>query len=606
MSAGLANSPAPERQTDDFQKRNVDINRKPEASGRRRSNDRAISRLFDDLPPAPEIKSFSDGERAVRAVVSKNLEAAKARPQAAQNRAEKARLDKGDATLTPSGDGVVTPQKEETEPRTSNDSRQIQRWRLKHTVANVLRAATPAGGKTPGVCKCGTAKRCEDGSEAPFVTFYNQDGRPGIRGVFYCDSPWLCPTCAPRCAAKRAESVQRVFDATERKGGQVVFITLTVRHGPEDELKDLKKLVTNACTKVRQGKPWALAVKRHDIQGVLVGPEVTWSLKAGWHFHLHLAIPMIEKDDGVSTAEERAKAAGEWIINRYLAYIQREGGNVQRRYYGEKDEPTALREAQDVQVVWRREDLADYIAKGSGAWEVAAAGATKTRTKNRRIGGMTPWDLAARAGRGDKIAAARFAEYASVMPGTRSCIITKALADKLGIQPDADGKEGEGEPDDEDNGTIVVGSLETKRWHRVLRMGYAPDVLRAVGHCQPWPEIDGMVRRFLGETEEEPVKSPETQQMERDFEQIQREPLPSHPVMLPPKFHEPTLGELISEIEQVAVLQFRGSKGRAVQAVLDAHRAKADSMGAPDDKGRPKGLPCVFPPFAEIWQALAA
>lgn len=605
MSAGLAKSPAPKRQTDDFQKRNVDINRKPDVSGRRRSNDRAISKLFDDFPTAPEIKSFSDGERAVRAVVSKNLEAAKARPQAAQNRAEKARLDKGDAPLTPSGGGVASPQKEKTDQRTSKDSRQIQRWRLKHTVASVLRAATPTGAKTPGVCKCGTAKRCEDGSQASFVTFYNQDGRPGIRGVFYCDSPWLCPSCAPRCAAQRAENVQRVFDATERKGGQVVFLTLTVRHGPEDRLKDLKKLVTDACRKVRQGKPWALAIKRHDIQGVLVGPEVTWSRKAGWHFHLHLAVPMIEKDDGVMTAEERAKAAGEWIINRYLTYIQREGGDVERRYYEGRGEPAALREAQDVQVVWRREDLADYLAKGSGAWEVAAAGATKTLTKNRQIGGMTPWDLAARAGSGDEIAAARFVEYSSVMPGTKSCIITKALADNLGIQPDADVKEGEGEPDEEDDGAIVVGSLETQRWHRLLRMGYAPDVLRAVGHCQPWPEIDGMVRRFLGEKEEEPVKSPETEQMERDFEQMQREPLPSHRVMLPPEFHAPTLSDLISEIEQVAVLQFRGSKGRAVQAVLDAHRVKADSMGAVDRTRRPRGVPCVFPPFAEIWQALA-
>lgn len=356
-----------------------------------------------------------------------------------------ARLDKGDATLTPPGGDVVAPQKAEIGKKTSTDSRQIQRWRLKHTVANVLRAATPEGGKTPGVCKCGTAKRCDDGSEAPFVTFYSQDGRPGIQGVFYCDSPWLCPTCAPRCAAERAENVQRVFDATEKKGGQVVFLTLTVRHGPGDELKDLKKLVTDACAKARRGKPWALAVKRHDIQGVLVGPEVTWSRKAGWHFHLHLAVPMIEKDDGVSTAEERAKAAGEWIINRYLSYLQREGGEVQRRYYDQRDQSAARREAQDVQVVWRREDLADYLAKGSGAWEVAAAGATKTRTKNRRIGGMTPWDLAAFAGRGDEIAAARFAEYAKVMPGTKSCIITKALADKLGIQPDADGKEVDGD-----------------------------------------------------------------------------------------------------------------------------------------------------------------
>ncbi|MFS8054011.1 protein rep [Rhizobium sp. BR 317] len=583
MTAGLAHSPAQKNQPPHFPNFNVDIISEPLGSSRRTSKTNSTLKLFDDQANDPHV----GGERAVRAAVSARLKTEIARPQAAQSTAAGRSLDKGDATLTPAGvDLGATSQEKE--------SQQIKRWRLKHTVANVLRAATPTGGKTPGVCKCGTAKRTADG-ETPFVTFYNQDGKPGIKGVYYCDSPWLCPTCAPRCAAERAESVQRVFDATERKGGQVVFVTLTVRHGPEDSLKDLKKLVTEACRKARQGKPWALAVKRHDIQGVMVGPEVTWSKKAGWHFHLHLAVPMVEKANGEKTAEERAKEAGEWIINRYLSYIRNEGGKVKRRYCKSKEgEPAALREAQDVQVVWRREDLGDYLAKGSGAWEVAAAGATKTRTKNRRIGGMTPWDIAALAGKGDAQAAARFVEYARVMPGTKSCVITKGLADKLGIVSNEDNTESDQQAE-EDDGKIVVGSLETRRWHKVLRNGYAADVLRAVGDLRPWSQIDSMVRLCLGE-EDSPSVEPVGQPYDDTIWDELCVKLPAVRIVKPPSTYAPGLDDLVDEINRTAVLQFHGNKGRAMQSAFDAHRAAADAAK----------LPCVFPQFSEIWQALAA
>lgn len=460
-----------------------------------------LSRIFDE--------SFAALLRGAPAAVSGRSEGqsrpsvgASARPQAAQ-------LDNVDAALTP-------PKKVEAVEPSS-----ISRWRLKHTVANILR--DDGAEKTPGVCKCGTA-----GHQVEEIALTLRNGRPGVSGVFFCDSPWLCPTCAPRRAAQRAEKVEEVFNAVEAKGGRIVFLTLTVQHGQRDGLATLKKLVMDACRKARQGKPWALAVERYSIAGTLVGPEVTWSRKHGWHFHLHLAVPMLVGD------EATAEAGGEWLLERYRAYIQRAGGRAERQ-------------AQDVTVVWRREDLADYLSKGSAAWEVSNAGATK---KGRK--GLTPWDLAALAGKGDHQAAGLFREYAATMPGTRSCVITKALADKLGIASHED-EDAPGVEQAEDEAE-VVGTMIPPRWHRVLRRGYAADVLKAVGDGWKWEAIDAMVRRVLREDDDPPLT-----------------------VRRPPE-HAPTADVIAREVLSEAH-RFRGRKGQALQVVIDRHRRQAKDSG---------------------------
>lgn len=406
-------------------------------------------------------------------------------------------------------------------PEASKEAVQVSRWRLKHSVSNILRTED----KSPSVCKCGTA-----GYQSDAVSLVRRERgatfEPGVRGVFFCDSPWLCPTCAPRRAAERVARVERVFDAAERLGGQIVFLTLTVQHRAGQSLAELKKLVSEACRKARQGKPWTLAVERHGILGTIVSPEVTWSPRHGWHYHLHMGVVMQEADE---TAAERA---GEWMIERYRSYIAKAGGR-------------SLRKGQDVQVVWRREDVAGYLAKGSAAWEVASAGATKTGRK-----GLTPWDLAARAALGDVRAAARFQEYAAVMPGARSCVITKSLADKLGLQPhdDADAPGVEDTAPEE----TVVGTMEPQRWHRVLRRGHAADVLRAVSAGEDWASIDAMIRRVL------------------------REDVAPRPRR--PKEHAPPTFYMAAQASALAHL-YGGRKGQALQVALERERIYARDKG---------------------------
>lgn len=511
----------------------------------------------DRLSSNPSLSPPVDGNSAILAAIARDLVVASAPVGCAPQGRQAAQLDKRGATLTPAAS-------EEVKEQVS-----VTRWRLKHKVANLLRDV-PEGESVPGVCKCGAA-----GHQVEQVSLILRGGRPGVSGVFYCDSPWLCPTCAPRRAGQRAEKVGEVFDATERKGGLVAFVTLTVHHGRNDSLADLKVLVSDACRKARQGKGWRLAVERYGIAGVLVGPEVTWSARHGWHFHLHLALPMIlagevrenllaglDEEEGLKALIKRAEEGGEWLVDRYRSYIHKAGGRTSNK-------------AQDVQVCWRREDLADYLAKGSAAWEVASAGATKEGKK-----GLTPWDLAAKAGRGDARAAGLFREYGAAMPGTRSCVVSKALADKLGLKP-SDDEDAPGVEEVEEDAE-VVGTMEPPRWHKVLRRGHAADILRAVAQRRPWAEIDALVGRLLHEDQSEAAWR---------CEFGEDPPLRIAP---PPKEYAPVLSELVLQTVMKAECQFRGRRGPALQVVLEEHRAIAAA----------KGLPFVQPPLSEVWQAL--
>lgn len=467
-----------------------------------------FERLFSDTSYSPvdaqqatldaiARETFADAVAPSRRVPAASLAVPQGR-QAAQ-------LDKGGATLTP------PPVREEV---------QITRWRLKHHVANLLR--TPGEEKCPGVCVCGAA-----GHDKAAVSLVRREGRPGLTGVLFCDSPWLCPTCAPRRAAERAERVQGLFDAVERKKGTIVFVTLTVRHTKGQSLADLKKLVSEAGLNARRGAPWERKKKAHQILGVVASPEVTYG-RYGWHFHIHLGLVMLESDHDV------AEEVGNWFVDRYRDYIGRAGGRADRQ-------------AQDVQAVWRREDVATYLAKGSAAWEIASAGATKAGRK-----GWTPWDLAALAAKGDARAASRFREYAAVMPGTRSCVISKSLAEKAGVaaHDDADrsGVE-EAQPQEE-----LVGVVATPRWHLLLRRGHVADILKLVGDGATWPTIEGTIGRLLRDAE------PPSALLRRRVE------------------HAPLAAAVAAQAAAEAVF-FRGRKGQALQVVLERERETAQRQG---------------------------
>ncbi|MBZ9788531.1 hypothetical protein K9B32_00030 [Rhizobium sp. 3T7] len=305
MSAGLAHSPAQNTQTDDFPKRNVDINPESQGSGRGRSKDLAVFKLFDDPASAPVIDPFEDGERAVRVAVSKALDAAKARPQAAQQPAGGAGLGSGGATVPQSeangNEGPPLPLFPVSEAPSFKGSSSVSRYALLSKIQKLCRPKD-RDERGPSVCGCG-----RPGEGATHVNIHLRYGeqtgevRAGVSGVYRCKSAWLCPTCAPAKALERAEKVQEAAEATFRRGGTSALVVLTASHSKDQSLKHVKNLVHTASSKARKTRAWCKAVEKFAILGVICGQEVTYSLENGWHYHQHLSVLV----DG-PTHEEKA------------------------------------------------------------------------------------------------------------------------------------------------------------------------------------------------------------------------------------------------------------------------------------------------------------
>ena len=80
-----------------------------------------------------------------------------------------------------------------------------------------------------------------------------------------------------------------------------------------------------------------------------------------------------------------------------------------------------------------------------------------------------------------------FLEYARVMPGTRSCIITEAISKQLGLENETD-KPGPHDLDEQDN---IVGTFPSMEWNTLTRKGVAG---RLLGRLElegsvAWPQI---------------------------------------------------------------------------------------------------------------------
>lgn len=369
--------------------------------------------------------------------------------------------------------------------------RGASRWRLKSKIQRLLRQDD---GRGPAVCGCGYAgviwkSRTTCGSdgeeiktrvvdrELETVRLHRRESGAGVSNVIRCDSPWLCPTCGPGRALRRRERLLEVIEATEARGGSVAFVTLTVRHNLSTRLADAKRLVSEASRTARQGREWVRIRDEGGILGVVQGVEVLHSRATGWHYHAHLIVP------GLGSPQAVEKAAREFV-DRYLERVVALGGSAQI-------------EGQDVELVWDDDKIARYAGKGSAAWEVAG-GLKAARSAVSR----TPWDLVTLSAGGDGEAEGLFREYAACMPGTRSCVVSPALATKLGLNADDDADqpdEGAEEQDKEqrfDDRDSFVGELKSSVWRTLMTRGTVWKVLDAVEKAWPWVEIEALAEKL--------------------------------------------------------------------------------------------------------------
>lgn len=168
------------------------------------------------------------------------------------------------------------------------------------------------------------------------------------------------------------------------------MVTLTLRHGPNDRLADLRQRLMCAWRKVRAHR-WVREIFSRNVSASARALEVTHG-NNGWHPHLHV---LLRTD--VWSFEDVSRLLVLWCEIAGAALVRQcDGGPA------------------EVGVVWseaRDEKGALYLSK-LGA-EVAGVG------KECKGGNRTPWQIAKAAAQKDETAIALWREYQEAMRGAR-------------------------------------------------------------------------------------------------------------------------------------------------------------------------------------------
>lgn len=241
-------------------------------------------------------------------------------------------------------------------------------------------------------------------------TYESDDGpRATVSARHSCHSAWGCPVCSPKIASARQKILAPQVIGLLERGYTARLVTLTLRHAKGDDLGYLLDGLGEAWGAMTKGRAWK---DWRNVGGLAAeyvrGLDLTWSLRNGWHPHLHAAIYLPPGHDGDV----------EWFITRWIACLRSEGF-------------IALREAQDagreitIDSVKEAERVTAYA--GATAAMPSAEALGMAMKKGRAEGSFGPFEMLARAAAGDAFFEKRWKEYLKATKGRRQVTVSRGL-----------------------------------------------------------------------------------------------------------------------------------------------------------------------------------
>ena len=260
-----------------------------------------------------------------------------------------------------------------------------------------------------------------------------QGDRVHYEGLQTCGSVWVCPCCGARISETRRDEMNVLLAWARAQGYRVMMLTLTARHGREDDLAELLERMKDAKQRWARHRSYR-QIKDHMI-GSVTATEVTGGGAHGWHPHFHV----IEITDGDVDLTPLRDA---WLASLRGAGLDGTGAGWDIR---------------------SGDEVGRYVAKWGAAEEL-----TLSRHKKGRTGRTPAQLLAASCDEGDKAAGRLWAEYARVFHGRRQLVWSRGLKGLAGIGEVEDQEAAQDQQQD--------GQTETARAnisHRIWRDGVA-------------------------------------------------------------------------------------------------------------------------------------
>lgn len=250
-------------------------------------------------------------------------------------------------------------------------------------------------------------------------------------GLQTCGSVWACPCCGARISETRRDEMNQLLKWARANGYRVMMLTLTARHGRDDDLAELLERMKDA--KQRWARHRAYRRIKPCMIGSVTATEVTGGGAHGWHPHFHVIVIM-DGDEDLSSLRDA------WLASLRGAGLDGTGSGWDIR---------------------SGDQVGRYVAKWGAAEELTLSRHKKGRGRT----GRTPAQLlAASCDEGDKAAGRLWAEYARVFHGRRQLVWSRGLKSLAGVG-EVDDKEAA--KDQQQDGQVETGRANIR--HPVWR-----------------------------------------------------------------------------------------------------------------------------------------
>lgn len=323
-------------------------------------------------------------------------------------------------------------------------------------------------------------------SNADAVSVVVNDRVAHFSGLQSCGSIWACPVCQAKVRQRRAEEVEAAAGEWVRRGGTLLAVALTVRHGQADALATTLDAILKGWQRgVVAGGVWTAEKQRFGIAGWVRSVEVTYGHANGWHPHVH-ALLFVE-DEAVDV-----DAIAKGIRARWNAAVVRFGAGKPDLAHGVRVEKVGS-VAAAVDYLTKQQDggkpLRPLEALRSAGLELARSDLKVGRA--RAAARWLPLQLLDAMQDGEAWAHRRWAEYESATRGRRAITWSRGLRQLLHVEPEQSDEDVAAE----EVGGITVATIPVETWARIVRSPWLVaailDAAEVGGATAVWRVVDG-------------------------------------------------------------------------------------------------------------------
>lgn len=286
-------------------------------------------------------------------------------------------------------------------------------------------------------------------SDLVSVVYSPSDQKAHYSGLVTCGSVWDCPICSAKISMRRAEEIKKGLQSWIRQGGVYVMVTYTLQHTKADSLKSVKKALDIAHRALKSGRYYQEIKEDYGIKGSLVGVELTYSERNGWHYHKHELLFLKDGSRDLKQLQDRLFKKYYWLLAD-SGFGSIDGIGIKVSELIEEEDP----------------ESPVYISKWGLEQEITAGAEFKDSS------GYTPFELLDHPEFYNL-----FVEYSHTMKGSRRLVWSRGMRDLLGLGSERSDQDIAEELDNllEDYVTLV--HLTKHEWRWVVRLGLRSDLL---------------------------------------------------------------------------------------------------------------------------------